>query len=105
MRLVWCNCSVEEADGLARALVEERLAACVNILSPVRSVYRWDGVIQVDVEHTLLIKTRTDRVAALADRIRELHSYDTPEIVVVPVDEAASDPRYVAWVREMTEAP
>jgi periplasmic divalent cation tolerance protein len=85
-------------------LVAERLAACVNILPGVTSVYRWQGDIEEDTEDTLLIKTRTDGVSALSDRIRELHSYDTPEIVVLEVDAAASDPRYVAWVCESTGA-
>jgi periplasmic divalent cation tolerance protein len=102
MVVVLCNCSPDEATGLARALVERKLAACVNILPGVTSVYEWEGAICEDGESTLLVKTPDDRVAALSDAIRELHSYDTPEILVLDVDEARSDPRYVAWVHDVT---
>ena len=99
MVVVLCNCSPAEAPDLARALVVEGLAACVNILPGVRSVYVWQGELCEDEESTLLLKTPPERLEALSERIRLLHSYDTPEIVVLPVDVEASDPRYVAWVR------
>ena len=102
MVVVLCNCSPDEAPTIARTLVEAKLAACVNLLAGVRSFYFWDGAVQDDRETTLLIKTPDDRVEALADRIRALHSYDTPEILVLSVDEARSDPRYVRWVTEST---
>ncbi|MCB9669968.1 MAG: divalent-cation tolerance protein CutA [Alphaproteobacteria bacterium] len=98
MVVVLCNCTPGEAPDLARTLVEERLAACVNVLPGVRSFYVWDGALCDDAESTLLVKVRADGVPALSDRIRALHSYSTPEILVLPVDVAASDPRYVAWV-------
>lgn len=100
MRVVLCNCPPSEAESLARALVQERLAACVNILPGVRSLYVWEGELCDDTEHTLLIKTSLQHVPALADRIRALHSYDTVEIVVLDVDVDLSDPRYVDWVRQ-----
>jgi periplasmic divalent cation tolerance protein len=100
--IIFCNCSPGEAEGLARTLVSERLAACVNVIPGARSFYEWDGALQDDQECMLLIKTTTERVAALSRRIRELHSYDTPEVVVVPVDVERSDPRYLSWVRQMT---
>ncbi len=100
MRVVLCSCPPAEAEPLARALIQEGLAACVNILPGVRSLYVWEGELQDDVEHTLLIKTALSRVPCLADRIRELHSYDTVEIVVLEVDVDLSDPRYVDWVRQ-----
>jgi periplasmic divalent cation tolerance protein len=103
MRIVLCNCSPQQASTLARVLVDEGLAACVNVLPAVRSYYRWEGVVQEDEEHTLLIKTSTEAVGRLSDRLRELHSYDLPEILVLKVDEAASDPGYLAWVRRLTE--
>jgi len=99
MRVVLCNCPPSEAETLARTLVVEGLAACVNVIEGVKSFYLWDGALQEDLEHTLLIKVSEDRMAALSDRIRDLHSYDTVEIVALGVDVELSDPAYVAWVR------
>jgi periplasmic divalent cation tolerance protein len=99
MRLVLCNCPPDRAAELAEALVAERLAACVNILPSVTSVYRWEGRVAVETEHTLLIKTSAEAVAQLVPRLSALHPYDVPEIVVVPVDDAASAAAYVTWVR------
>ncbi len=104
MRVVLCNCAPDEAHGLARALVHERLAACVNQVTGVRSVYLWQGKVEEDSETTLIIKTTPESLGALSDRIRELHSYDVPEIVVLEVDVDQSDPAYVGWVREVMEA-
>lgn len=101
MVVVLCNATPGEAPELARKLVEERLAACVNLVPSVRSFYIWKGEVFDDEETTLLIKVPSERLEALSDRIRALHSYDTPEIVVLPVDEENSDPRYVAWVRSV----
>jgi len=99
-RVVFVTCSSEEeASRIARALVVERLAACVNILeSPVRSVYRWKGRVETAMEHLLLIKTRRARLAALEAAVKRLHSYDTPEIIAVPV--AQGSRRYLAWLDE-----
>lgn len=99
MVVVLCNCSSDEASGLAHLLVERGLAACVNILPKVRSVYRWKGEVLDEEETTLLIKVASSRVQALSDAIRQAHSYDTPEILVLPVDVERSDPAYVAWVK------
>lgn len=99
MKVVLCNCSPHEARGLARQLVEEGLAACVNLLPGVTSFYTWEGVLVEDAETTLLVKVAADRLEALRSRIRELHSYDLPEFVVLEVDVEASDPDYVRWVR------
>src|SRR5688572_7299213 len=87
-----------DADGtaLARTLIDERLAACVNILPAMTSVYRWKGVVEQDREQQLVIKTTADRLAALEARIRELHSYELPEFLVMTVDEGSS--AYLAWV-------
>jgi len=84
------------ADRLAQALVERRLAACVNILAPCRSVYRWPGALESAEEHTLLIKTTADRYSALEEAIRGLHPYELPEILAVPL--SAGLPDYLAWV-------
>lgn len=104
MFVVLCNAPPAEASGLARTLVAERLAACVNLLPTVRSIYVWEGEVQDEEETTLLLKVSEAGVDALADRIRVLHSYDTPEILVLPVDHEKSDPRYVAWVEQVMAA-
>lgn len=98
MVVVLCNCAPDQAESLARAVVEARLAACVNVLPGVRSVYVWEGELCEDQECTLLIKTATERVEALSARIHELHSYDTPEIVVLETSDA-TDAAYRSWVR------
>ncbi len=85
----------ERAAEIARALVEQKLAACVQI-SPIRSVYRWDGEVQDDPELRLLIKTTRDRYAAVEALLKELHSYDLP--AVVALDVAAASPEYADWV-------
>jgi periplasmic divalent cation tolerance protein len=86
-----------DASPLARALVEERLAACVNILPAMRSLYRWQGRVADDREQQLLIKTTPGRLAALQARLRELHPYELPEFIVL---DAAASVAYAAWVRE-----
>jgi len=89
---------IEDAERLARQLVEERLAACVNVLPPMVSFYRWQGSITRDSERQLVIKTTRDRLAALENRIGALHPYELPEFLVLPVVEASA--AYAAWVRE-----
>jgi periplasmic divalent cation tolerance protein len=90
------------AEALAAALVDERLAACVNILAPCQSIYRWQGAVQTADEVPLLIKTCTARYAALEAAIRAQHPYQTPEIIALPV--AHGLPAYLAWVAAETEA-
>lgn len=90
--------SREAADGMAGALVNERLAACVQVTGPVQSTYRWRGAVEQSEEWMCLCKIPADAFAALAVRIRELHSYDTPEIIAFPI--VAGDPAYLAWIRE-----
>ncbi|MCL6432491.1 MAG: divalent-cation tolerance protein CutA [Anaerolineae bacterium] len=92
--------SAEEAGRLAQALVGERLAACVNIVGPIRSIYRWQGRVEDGTEHLLIAKTREDLVEALAGRVRELHSYEVPEVLSLPV--AYGWPPYLAWVEAET---
>lgn len=86
-----------DAAAIARTLVDERLAACVNILPVMTSVYRWKGTVEHDREQQIVIKTATDRVAALQARLRELHPYELPEFLVL--DAGGSD-AYLAWVGE-----
>ena len=90
----------ERAEAWARILVEERLAACVNIHGPMISFYRWKGVIERDAERQVVIKTTRTRVTALRTRLRELHSYELPEFVVLPVDDGSDE--YLKWVEEQT---
>ncbi len=92
--------SVEEAEKIARALVEERLAACVNVVSPVHSVYRWQGQVQSDQEVLLLAKTRAIRMEDLARRVKQLHSNEVPEIIALPVVAGSED--YLRWIDEQT---
>ena len=90
------------AERLAGALVEQRVAACVNILAPCKSVYRWKGAVQHDEEHPLLVKTTAERYPALEAAIRAAHPYELPEIVAVPVERGL--PAYLAWVDAETKA-
>ncbi len=90
----------EVGETVARALVEERLAACVNIIPRITSVYRWEGQIQRDVEVLLVVKTRSRRFPALARRIAALHPYAVPEIIALPV-QVGSRP-YLAWLGDAT---
>jgi periplasmic divalent cation tolerance protein len=92
--------SAEEAQRIARTLVEERLAACANILGACRSIYRWQGTIEEAEEIAVLLKTRAGRVEALIVRLAELHSYDVPAAVVWPISSAS--PGYAGWVAAET---
>lgn len=88
------------ADTLAGALVERRAAACVNILAPCRSVYRWKGAVETAEEHPLFAKTTRDRYPVLERVIRELHPYELPEIIAVPL--GGGLPAYLDWVAAET---
>jgi len=98
--MVTCG-SEEEALKIARSLVEERLAACVNLFPPVRSIYRWDGKIWDEKEWLLIIKTQQNRFEELEKRVKVLHSYSVPEIIGLPIIEGASS--YLEWLKEMTQ--
>ena len=87
----------DTALRIARTLVEERLAACINLLAPCRSIYRWQGAIEDTEEWPLLIKTATSRFDELAQRLRALHPYDVPEIIAL--SPAAAAVAYQAWVQ------
>jgi periplasmic divalent cation tolerance protein len=91
-----------DADGaaFARDLVEERLAACVNLSAPMESIYRWEGTVEAESERQLVIKTSRERVGELWDRVRELHPYDMPEFLVVPIVDG--NDAYLRWVGEST---
>lgn len=91
------------AEEIARVLVDERLAACVNVGAPMISIYRWQGSVAREAESQLVIKTTRDRVAAVETRLRTLHPYELPEFLVMPVG-AASQP-YADWVSAQTAGP
>ena len=88
--------SEEQAESIARALVGERLAACANIVSPIKSIYRWKDEVETDTEHLLIIKTRANLVAKVAARVKELHSYEVPEVIALPIIAGAKP--YLDWV-------
>ena len=92
--------SAEEAERLAQALVGERLAACVNIVGPIRSIYRWKGQVSDDAEHLLIAKTKAELLPRLAQRVRELHSYEVPEVLALPL--VYGWPPYLAWLQGET---
>lgn len=98
--LVTCG-SEEEALKIANSLVEDRLAACVNLISPVRSIYRWEEKIWDEREWILFIKTEKQRFEDLEKMVKSLHSYSVPEIIALPIIEGASS--YLNWLKEMTE--
>ena len=99
MKLILCNCTPSKSRSLASLLVEQRLAACVNISSPVQSFYTWEGAVCEEEECTLFIKAGAESVPSLITTLRDVHPYDVPEIIVLDVDTSLSDADYVAWVR------
>lgn len=92
----------EAGRRLARVLVQERLAACGSVVPAVTSVYRWQGAIEEEEEALVVLKTAADRVEALTRRTRELHPYEVPEILALPVSDG--NPGYLDWVIEETRA-
>jgi periplasmic divalent cation tolerance protein len=93
--------SREEAETIAAALVEEKLAACVNILSAVQSVYWWEGKICREQEVFLMAKTRTNLFSRLAAKVKALHSYKVPEIIMLPISEGSAE--YLQWIEDVTK--
>lgn len=89
-----------DAEDFATTLVEERLAACVNLLPAMQSVYRWEGQVEQDTERQVVIKTTRERVVQLWDRVRDLHPYDVPEFVVLPIVDG--NDAYLRWIGEST---
>lgn len=101
--VIFCTCgSQEEAQTLASVLVSERLAACVNIVPGIQSVYRWNDKIETATEFLLIIKSAADRLDAIQARLETLHSYDTPEVIAVSI--VSGSPKYLAWLRRQIEA-
>lgn len=98
--LVTCG-SEEEALKIPNALIEEHLAACTNLVSPIRSIYRWEGKIWDEKECLLIIKTQKQRFEELEKKVKSLHSYSVPEIISLPIAEGSSS--YLNWLVEMTK--
>ena len=99
--VVFVTCgSEEEALKIAHALVEERMAACVNLMSPIRSIYRWEGKIWDEKEWLLIIKTQTGRFEDVEKKVKSLHSYSLPEVIALPIIKGSSS--YLNWLKEMT---
>ena len=92
--------SIDEAKKLGRTLVEEKLVACSNILSPVHSIYQWKGKLCEDEEVMIVLKTKRDLFRQIELRVKELHSYDVPEIIAIPIIEGSED--YLSWVESGT---
>jgi periplasmic divalent cation tolerance protein len=90
----------EAGERIARALVDERLAACVNILAPMTSIYRWQGAVHRDEERQVIVKSTRDRVDQIERRLSALHPYEVPELIVLPTSGGSA--RYLEWVEHET---
>lgn len=101
---IWVNCpSVDIADAITNALLDQKLVACSNRYPPVQSAYVWDGAVQREEEHPLLLKTRPELAEQVEGAVRTLHPYDVPPIFRLNVDGANAD--YIKWVHDVTRAP
>ncbi len=99
--LVMVTCgSSQEAEKIAQLLLEERLVACVNIAGRIRSLFHWEGAIARESESLLLMKTRAECFDELSRRVKEVHSYEVPEIIAMPI--MVGNPDYLDWIREST---
>ena len=101
VRVVLCTCPPEHAERIARTVLEERLVACVNVVSGVKSLYWWKGEIQDDSETMLVIKTPTETYAKLERRLIEIHPYQVPEVISLEVVDGSRS--YISWVREAAD--
>ncbi len=93
--------SVSEAKKIGHTLVEEKLVACSNIISPIRSIYSWQGKICDDKEALMMLKTKKKLFKQIIKRVEELHSYDVPEIIAIPIIDGSS--KYLSWINEETK--
>lgn len=98
-QIIFTTCPKREiAEKIAQILVEEGLAACINILPPMRSIYTWRGAVESTTEHLLLIKCLTRRYAAIEKRLYAIHPYEIPEIIALPITQGL--PEYLAWLNQ-----
>lgn len=93
--------NIEEGQSIAKILVENKLAACVNIIRNILSIYRWKGKIEEDNEHLLLIKTIEENSELIIQKINEIHSYDTPECIGFKIEKGSE--KYLNWIKEVAE--
>ncbi len=93
--------SVSEAKKIGHTLVEEKLVACSNIISPIHSIYSWQGKICDDKEALMMLKTKQELFKQIVIRVEELHSYDVPEIIAIPIIDGSS--KYLSWINEETK--
>ncbi|PIE19771.1 MAG: divalent-cation tolerance protein CutA [Proteobacteria bacterium] len=100
VRVVLCTCPPSDASRIAKTVLEERLAACVNVVAGVTSLYRWKGQVQEDSESLLVLKTPRSCYPTLEKRLQQLHPYDVPEVLSLSVDAGADS--YISWVGEAT---
>lgn len=95
--------SQEEATRIGKALVEQGLAACANIIPAITSIFRWEGKVSEEAECLMVLKSRADLFEELAGAVKRLHSYEVPEIIGVPIEQGW--PAYLSWVRDSTRRP
>ena len=103
LQVVTTTDTKEKASEIARTLVDARLAACAQVEGPIESTYRWQGAVETAQEWRCVAKTTTARYAAVEAAIREMHSYDEPEIIATPITHGSSS--YLAWIKKETELP
>ena len=101
VRVILCTCPREAVEALVARLVESRLVACVNVVSGVRSVYRWEGKLESDTESLLIMKTQRARMESVIEAIEDAHPYEVPEVLALPVESGSS--AYLDWVFRETE--
>jgi periplasmic divalent cation tolerance protein len=102
LRLIYVTCAdAAQARTMGRALVELRLAACTNVLPGMQSCYRWQGQVEEANEAVLLIKTRAELIGTVTEKVKALHSYSLPCVIVLPI--LGGDPAYLAWLRRETD--
>ena len=98
LSIVLINAPPDDAPRIARALVEQKLAACVNVIPGVKSFYFWDGALQEDGESTLVVKTTDMAIEELTAAVKKLHPYSVPEVIALPLSDAGN-PEYLSWVK------
>ena len=98
--VILCTCPVNEAENIARTLVNQKLVACVNV-TPVSSYFTWEGQFQKENEALMIMKTTTKNIEKVTERIKELHSYDVPEIIALPVTDGNKE--YLNWIMSSVE--